>query len=548
MDDESPCERTSRNAVPALVSMDREEVFIMTTRTELAYQTRETAARRQRDAAHPTQAVNEDETRYATRIANFHKGLPHDANGHVIPAAYESLRGALSSGLGADFENIQLGLGRKLVNPQAGLALDLEGPDGQQPTMPPPPRLASAEQAAEMVENYWMALARDVHFARYASDPLILRAATDLDKVTEYHGPTEARLLFRGDHVHDHAGPYLSQFMYLDTPFGAESVNRMMRTVVPGLDYGFKREDWLALQNGRDVTDKGTFDATRRYIRNGRDLGEWVHIDALYQAYFNACLILLDAEAPFDENNPYQGSQTQLGFGTFGGPHILSLVTEVATRALKAVWHQKWYVHRRLRPEAMAGLVDNQLAGRVDYQDALHGDLLASDAVKAVRERNQAHGADTVLLPLAFPEGSPTHPSYGAGHATVAGACVTILKAWFNESTRLVDIPRLKVRKTETYTGAVQATADGMELEPYTGADRKDLTVGGELDKLAANVAIGRDFAGVHWRTDYRHSLRLGEAIAIGVLRDQRDTYNEKLRGNFQGFSLTTFDDQEIVV
>ncbi len=33
-------------------------------------------------------------------------------------------------------------------------------------------------------------------------------------------------------------------------------------------------------------------------------------------------------------------------------------------------------------------------------------------------------------LPMAFQEGSPMHPSYGAGHATVAGACVTILKAY----------------------------------------------------------------------------------------------------------------------
>lgn len=36
------------------------------------------------------------------------------------------------------------------------------------------------------------------------------------------------------------------------------------------------------------------------------------------------------------------------------------------------------------------------------------------------------------LLPMAFPEGSPMHPSFGAGHATVAGACTTILKAFFD--------------------------------------------------------------------------------------------------------------------
>ena len=36
-----------------------------------------------------------------------------------------------------------------------------------------------------------------------------------------------------------------------------------------------------------------------------------------------------------------------------------------------------------------------------------------------------------LLLPMAFPEGSPMHPAYGAGHATVAGGCVTMLKAFF---------------------------------------------------------------------------------------------------------------------
>ena len=138
------------------------------------------------------------------------------------------------------------------------------------------------------------------------------------------------------------------------------------------------------------------------------------------------------------------------------------------------------------------------------------------------------------LLPMAFPEGSPTHPAYGAGHATVAGACVTILKAWFNESTRLVDLG----------ITPLQPTDDGLTLIPYTGADANDLTVGGELNKLASNVGIGRDIAGVHWRSDATESLKLGEAIAISILRDQRDCYNE----NFSGFSLTKFDGSIVTV
>ena len=67
--------------------------------------------------------------------------------------------------------------------------------------------------------------------------------------------------------------------------------------------------------------------------------------------------------------------------------------------------------------------------------------------------------AGNALLPMAFPEGSPTHPAYGAGHATVAGACVTILKAWFKETTRLVDIG----------LDPLQPTDDGLSLVPYHG-------------------------------------------------------------------------------
>ena len=35
-----------------------------------------------------------------------------------------------------------------------------------------------------------------------------------------------------------------------------------------------------------------------------------------------------------------------------------------------------------------------------------------------------------------LPQGSPNHTSYGSGHATVAGACVTMLKAFFDESAQ----------------------------------------------------------------------------------------------------------------
>ena len=134
------------------------------------------------------------------------------------------------------------------------------------------------------------------------------------------------------------------------------------------------------------------------------------------------------------------------------------------------------------------------------------------------------------MLPLAFPEGSPVHPSYGAGHATTAGACVTILKAFFDDTTPIVN--------------PVAPSDDGSTLVPYTGADADQMTVGGELNKVAANVAIGRNIAGVHWRSDYVESLKLGEQIAISVLRDQRMTYAQ----DFEGYTFTQFDGTRITV
>ena len=242
----------------------------------------------------------------------------------------------------------------------------------------------------------------------------------------------------------------------------------------------------------------------------------------------NACLVLLGTGAPFDEGNPYNPpnphSRTQAGFGTFGGPHVLSLVTEVATRALKAVWHQKWFVHRRLRPEAFGGLVHLKLQGRRgtkrDYP--IHDQVLGS---VALRETFSTHGS--YLLPMAFPEGSPTHPAYGAGHATVAGACVTILKAWFDERHPIAS--------------PVVPTNDGLELVPYTGPGAQELTVGGELNKLAANIAIGRNMAGVHWRSDYLESVRLGERVALCVLFNQRKDYHEDYSLTLIGFDGDLF-------
>ncbi|HJT28208.1 MAG TPA: vanadium-dependent haloperoxidase [Pyrinomonadaceae bacterium] len=478
---------------------------------------------------------NEDENIYPNKIGNFSKGLPHNNDGTVVLSAYNALVNAINSGLPADFDAIPLGGTVKLTNPQSGLAFDLQGPDGHALVQPPAPALASREQAAEIAENYWMALLRDVPYAQYSTNPIANAAAADLTLYgSDFKGPKSGgavttATLFRGLTPGDRVGPQLSQFFYQDCDFGANKVEQKITTTVPGVNYMTDFDTWLAVQRGIPQ-GPDTFDPVPRYMRNGRDIGQWVHIDVLFQAYFQAFLVLAGAGAPFDDGNPYNNNPNQFGFGTFGGPHIATLLSEVSTRALKAVWFQKWFVHRRLRPEVMAERVDRTLFAGAGYP--VHSEILNS-----FNDSNRLKGfmpAGSALLPMAFPEGSPTHPAYGAGHATVAGACVTILKAWFNETTRLVDIG----------LDPLQPTDDGLSLVPYTGSDTGDLTVGGELNKIAANVALGRNVAGVHWRSDATESMKLGEAIAIGILKEQRACYNEV----FNGFSLTKFDGTTITV
>jgi hypothetical protein len=402
----------------------------------------------------------------------------------------------------------------------------------------------SAQAAGEAVELYWMALLRDVPFADYATHALALSALADLNNLSDFRGPNiggqvTAQTLFRGTSPGELVGPYISQFLLLDIPFGSLTISQRQMTAQSNVDYMTSWGAWLDVQNGEDTTGTDQFDMTPRYIRNGRDLATYVHFDALYEAYLNACLILLAGKAPFDVGMPYRSSQRQEGFGTFGGPHILSLVTEVATRALKAVWRQKWLVHRRLRPEAYGGLVQRVKVDGATYP--VHPDVLSSQALVAIDGKFNSY-----LLPMAFPEGSPMHPAYGAGHATVAGACTTVLKAWFEESFPIgqLTLP-IKPGQPGPALGNPKMAEPimGTSLVNYAGPDKDQLTVGGELNKVAANIAIGRNHAGVHWYTDYSESLALGEEIAIGVLEEQALTYREG-----GSFTLTRFDGTQVVI
>jgi hypothetical protein len=494
-------------------------------RVEQAYEMRVQAALVQKRLPFALQRTNGDEDLYPSRLASYTKTLPHADTGEVDPDAYLALLRALRDGTTAGFESLPLGGVMRLSNPQGGLGFGLEGSDSHYFAIAEPPKFASAQQAGEMAELYWQSLTRDVPFAQYDADPLISRAVTDLTRLSDFRGPrSDGRItpqtIFRGNTAGDLNGPYVSQFLWQDVPYGATRIVQRIRTVMPGLDYLTSFSHWLGAQNGAHPLTANRPDGTPRYIRNSRDLARYTQVDFTYQAFLNACLILLGTNASLDPANPYKTSPTQSGFCTFGAPHVLDLLAKVTNYSLKAAWYQKWYVHRRLRPEEFGGAVHKVRKRIADYP--IHSDLLNSPALETVFKQT-----GTYLLPQAYAEGCPTHPSYPAGHAVVAGACATVLKAFFDES--------FQIRRP------VEATADGLSLASYRGAE---LYLGDELNKLAANIAIGRNAGGVHWRSDASEGLKLGEEVAISLLKEERGCLNE----TFGGFTLTKFDGRQVVL
>jgi hypothetical protein len=169
-------------------------------------------------------------------------------------------------------------------------------------------------------------------------------------------------------------------------------------------------------------------------------------------------------------------------------------------------------VHLRHRPESGAGLV-HFIKNGVAFSGQPHANVFNS---QALQKSFQKYG--TYLLSQPFPEGSPAHPAYPTGHGTVGGACITVLKFFF-DGTFTLSNPQVPNR-------------DGTKLEawnydPETG-DPGVLTVNGELHKLAHNITFGHGLhGGIHWRSDSDSSMFLGEAVALTFLQDLACTYPE---------------------
>jgi hypothetical protein len=534
-------------------------------------------------------------------ITDYGKALVHRDDGVPTASAYASLVDALDAGTVEAYNAVELDEspeGRALADPHAAYGFEGMGADPWALHMAPPPAFASREMGAELIELYCRALCRDVPFGAYGDDGAIADAVADLDAAAGYAGPggetdadggsLDATSVFRGLLPGTRTGPHISQLLWKDVPRGAIPQSQRIRVLAAeaaagtgdadvvgvGPDYLTDWGAWLRVQRGVPVgrtnppptlVDAGADpdDAVTRHIVTGRDLANKVRRQVPYLATRDAAEVLLGMGVPFDRRIPYrQGGSGSATAGTsgirtaspvinFGAHDVLESVVSVFDLAQTAAWYRKWLVHRRLRPEEYAGRVEAERRGAGGPFD-LPATLRESVAPDRIVD---AHG--TALLPQAYTEGSPTHPSYPAGHSVVAGATVTVLKAMFDGRhpipTDELVVPvadgtvegtmagggTTRVQSTRLAPVTEVSTALGATADSIAEARSAALTVNDELNKLATNVALGRNWAGIHYRSDGIEGLLLGEQVAVRYLQDH-------LRATdlpFDGYRLEPFFD-----
>lgn len=518
----------------------------------------------------------------------FAKGMPH-VNGVVTDETLQDMKDRLF-------------LNPKFVNPSAGNNFSMLGPATQQFVVPVPPSISSKEEAINLVELYCMAWCRDIPFSNYETDQRILLAVNFLNDAgldapavpSLIKGLVSPNNIFR---VLSTPGHYVSQFLLKTFKFGNNVIVPTCKIALPNVNFLKDRESFENTQNGIVQT---AYEKTpdEKFIYSGRALLECVHFDNPADLYHQALYILMQEKVPIVPN--LGGEKPFVDLNCAEIMALLSMGTHVA---LQVCWYNKWNVHVRARPDYVCGILDTNMStpvvptGKgcegcaaalaslginldsppkqskvespklsvsnkdirdVNVSDDLTDDVNVSDVIEGndVNVSDDLSGGDDLtvsstktargplfnpviteseilkithrlqgnyLLSSGYPEGSPFHPSYPAGHATIAGCAVTILKAFFKNEHAL--------------TNCVMPLADG------SGVDAIENTiVADELDKLADNISMGRNWAGIHDRADALVSLKLGERIAIELLKDTKKRFDDV------SFTLRRFDGSTLVI
>jgi len=453
----------------------------------------------------------------------FSKSLPHDANGNVNKRQLFKLIESCRNGNIKQMNSVKIGGTLKLHSCSNVMTRELFGRFKPETLLGVPPRVTSRTAGAEMVDLYWRALTRDVLYSDWPTSPLIAAAIQDLNACgSAYKGPKPVTItnIFRGRGDGVDIGPLVSQFLFLSFSQGSISIKQLRASAQPNVDYMTLISQYISCQNGTVTQTAIPSTLPLRYLVTPRDGATAVHSDMPVQWAQNAVQILTSLNAPFNNLNPFSPANNskpkipritnEFNFIDCGAIDCVDLIARAIRLAFNTVWWYKWHIFR-LRPENTGYLVQ---LNKTNQQHLLKHCPQLSDVIlnSAVLPRVLSTFG-SYLLPQAFPEGCPLHPSFSCGHCTMVTSSVTIVKAFYDGSFLM--------------NAVIPDAIVGNTLVPLTqGASQVQLRVDQELNKIINNVAYWRDTAGVHYMSDELHGIPMGEAIAESVLEDCVQRYS----------------------
>jgi hypothetical protein len=265
-------------------------------------------------------------------------------------------------------------------------------------------------------------------------------------------------------------GLYVSQFLY--------------RSVKDG-----------AFMRGCDPTGEGA----SRYILTGRDLAWATHTDNLLDFFWNLRIFFSHLKIPLRSN--FEGESCLLEIQL-----ILSAVTRKALLGTELVQPSASIPS----PEAYGQEIARTF---FDRGSSKISDDLLQNRLMALLKSHQGN----YLLSQVYPTEAHTFPSKTA---IVTGACVTVLKFFYQTSTPLP---------------IYEPSPDGARLI----LTPRKTTVGAELDQLSFNIGLGRCWAGLNYPIDIIEGLKMGQQIALRYLESKIVHKGPTLVPLYNGKSLT---------
>lgn len=316
-------------------------------------------------------------------------------------------------------------------------------------------------------------------------------------------------VLLRGDAAR------LSAFWASDHgPLALEPVRRPPRADAPMSAW----LDWCERQNGAGLRLPEQV-ARRQGAMTLGAMADDLHRVPASRPFFNAVLAALARGAALD---PGLGAPDT----AWRGNRLMALLANAEVRASRAVLMQALAPDRLPRPAVTAARMTVWLAREERDQDSASAlyraaaDELAEAAPNLLYWVGRANAAlrhgrqrfdNSLFLPLSEPCGPTLNPADCATHTAVAAALATLVKAVFDTSRRA-------------------------QLQPV-GIYGPTLAMGDEADLMVANVALARVVSGGYHPAENIQHMRLGQAIALQVLREALEADNRSAT-----LGLTDFD------